>query len=274
MRNTFVCTAAFFFLLLPAAVTSQSRSTLAEFYQTADTVARYPYVDRKLAVVCQKQIGANYCTFIGYEGETRPFIAAVTAKPLTDPNTEIARSVVFREILPTAGKTTTWGYIFDRNNDGAIDYLELVEGAGATEPANFPSTFPVRRKHLKPKELEYFVEHCSIVFSHWADENFDGRIDAAVIPELDAKRDWIQRRLFFRSSEANDSLDEAWGFRQGIGGKKEKVQLKAGSASYLTLTNKQQKFSGATLAAKTGLLILINQAAGQCGLGPGSFPAR
>ncbi len=263
-----------FYLAITGLCYGQTYSTLTGFYQSADTVAMFPADDRKLEVLCQKQIGQYFCTFIGYEHESHPFIAAVTPNPIHDPNTEISRSVEFKEILPTAGKVTTWGYIFDRNGDGKIDYMALLEGAAAVEPPKFPKSFPPRGKRMQPKEMEYFVNHCGLIFSHWADDNFDGRFDAAVIPDLDPKRDWVQRMLVFRCTHFDDRIDDAWGFRNTIRAKKEKVTVRKGTAAYRTLSDTVEKFSVKDFDTKSGILQIINNAAAACGYGSGSFPDR
>jgi hypothetical protein len=259
-------------IFISASIFGQQKSTLTDYYHSADSVTKYPWVEKRLGIVCAKQIGQVYCTFIGYEGENAPFIAAITAEPIKNPNSEISRSVEFREIVPTAGKVATWGYIFDRNNDGRIDYLALVDGAAAVEPPKFPPTFPLRKKQMSAKQQEYFINNCAIIFSHWADENYDGRIDAGVVPDLDSLRDWVQRRIAFRSTKGNGTIDVAWGFLRSTNEAHRKVAIRKGKFEHRSLDNTLEAISGKTLDEKTTLLQLIDNAAAGCGLGPGSFP--
>src|SRR5258706_7948006 len=110
------------------------QSSILDFYPHADTVCQFPPIGKDLAIVCSKKISRRYVTFVGLQGDTRVLLAAVTLKPLPDPRKSISLSVEFEGINPNPGKTSTWGYVYDRNGDGAIDYLALVGGAAAYKP--------------------------------------------------------------------------------------------------------------------------------------------
>jgi hypothetical protein len=258
---------------------AQKKSTIISFYAVADSVASYPDIQQKMLVRASKrvQIDVNkfkYVTFVGFEKSTKVSIIAITDDAIIDPNGDISRTVEFREIKPSFGKVSTWGYVFDRNNDGEIDYLELVEGATAVEPANFPKNFPERKKRMNAQQEEYFINHCTLVFTHWADDNYDGRLDAAVVPDLDPVRDWVMRRVCVRSSAFNGALDDVWTFRSSITGKHEKLKAGPRGVSYLSMVNTTETITERTFNAKSNVLQLINEVAKSVGLTAGSFPSR
>jgi len=102
-----------------------------QFYPVADSICDYPALYETLVIVCQEKIDSLFVTFIGSKSQKRIFIGAITKKPIHNPSKEISRIVDIDGIKPLLGKVSTWGYIFDRNNDGKIDYMALVGGAAA-----------------------------------------------------------------------------------------------------------------------------------------------
>ena len=114
--------------LMAVAVTSMSgqQGSILDFYGHADTVSRFPPIDKDLVIVCQKKLSRRYVTFVGLQGDPRVLLAAVTLKPLPDPKTSISLSPEFVGINPNPGKTSTWAYVYDRNGDGAIDFSEFL----------------------------------------------------------------------------------------------------------------------------------------------------
>jgi hypothetical protein len=64
------------------------------------------------------------------------------------------------------GGTQDFGFIFDLNKDGKIDYIVFNQGLAIT-------------KDMKPYWSKY----------HWIDSNFDGKIDIHVLPTIDLDGD-------------------------------------------------------------------------------------
>lgn len=253
-------------LILPASGRSQDEGGIVGFFPTADSICTYPSVDRPLEIICAKKVLRRWVTFMGYKDTKHVFIASVTLKPVVNPDSEISRVVVFDGIRPTLGKVETWGYIFDRNGDGKIDYLALVEGAAPFEDRDLPDDYPVRGQHLTRPELEVYVGRCRLIFNHWADDNYDGAIDAGIFCDVDPMRDWIARRIVARSTKFNDRFDDVWGFRTSVRSEHDTVEHGPTSVPYHALGKFSAELNKAVLREKTGILQLLNRAAKECGI--------
>jgi len=240
--------------------------TLEGFYPTADSISEFPDASHELAVICQKKIEGRYVTFIGRKNENKIFMAAVTLKPIKDVNNEISRIVNFDGPRPNPGKITTWGYVFDRNNDGKIDYMALVGGAGAFEDRKMPPDYPRRGDRLSNAEMQYFIAHCKLIFNHWADDNFDGTLDAGVMAEGDSVRDFVQRRIVVRSTRFNKKFDDVWGFQGSLTPTTEHLIVKYSPTRvpYFSAGRGKSEITAATFEEKTAILQLLNRAAAAC----------
>jgi hypothetical protein len=254
------------FILIAAASLEAQQSSILDFYPHADTVCQFPPIGKDLAIVCSKKISRRYVTFVGLQGDTRVLLAAVTLKPLPDPRKSISLSVEFQGINPNPGKTSTWAYLYDRNGDGAIDYLALVGGAAAYKPANVPEGFPERTKAMDYDQADYYVGHCRIVFNHWADDNYDGVLDAAVQIDMDPDREWVDRQIVVRSSGFDGKFDDVWAFRGVMGDDRDSVNHTIASVPFRPIGKAHAEINAAAFNEKTGILRLLNQAAKECGL--------
>jgi hypothetical protein len=253
---------------------SAETGDMIRFYRTADSVASYPDLPRPLSIVCQHKVGRYFVTFAAYDTTRRVLLAAVTTNPIVDPNMEISRVVDFNGITPIQGKTSTWGYVFDRNGDGRIDYMALVGGAAAFELNNFPNDFPRHGQRMNKKQLEFFLGRCALVFNHWADDNFDGTIDGIVHVDVDSTRDWVKRRLVIRSTKFDGKFQDVWAFRAKITEKREKVAHTLTSVPYNPVGTPRSEINAGTVKEMTEVLRIINSAAAECNLQPGDFYER
>ena len=244
----------------------EQRQTLLSFYPIADSISEFPLLEQELETICQKKVERWYVTFIGRKGEKKIFIGAVTLQPIKDVSREISLTVNFDGAKPTSGKVTTWGYVFDRNNDGKIDYMALMSGAAAVEGPDFPEDFPVRDQHLDMKQLEVFVAHCKLLFNHFADDNFDGTLDAMAHIDMDPVRDWVKRKLVVRSTKFDGTFDDVWAFQQKIEDESERdpVEHTGTKVHYHPLGKLSGELTSQTLQEKTNILQLMNRAAKLC----------
>jgi hypothetical protein len=270
-------------LILFVSSSLSAQEDLINFYPVADTLCTYPEITQPIDTICQlpmpqytrKKVGKRfvidsskiYVSFLGYTGSKKVFIAALTMKPIENPNFDIMRIVDFDGTAPKLGRITTWGYVFDRNNDGKIDYMALVDGAAAFKDDRVPPDFPVRGQNLTMPQLEMFMSHCKIIFNHWADDNFDGKIDCAVHTDMDSVRDWVDRRLVIRSTKFDGTFDEVWAFHKYITDDHEAVAYSKTAVPYRPLGKLSGQITKATMDEKTTILELLNKAALKCNLG-------
>jgi hypothetical protein len=254
-------------LLSPFITNGQMKNDISHFYPAADSTCQYPELHRKITIQCQQKIDSLYVTLMGYKDQKKIFIAAVTRKPITDPDKEISRTVVFNETRPSLGKTATWGYVFDRNNDGKIDYMALVGGAAAFKEEQQSENFPARGNKPTLKQLEYFIAHCKLIFNHWADDNYDGKIDGVVHIDMDPMRDWVERMIVARSANFYGAPNDAWAFRDNILTEHETIIRTNSGIPYYPLGEKQSYITSAMLFEKTAYMELFNRAVSQCKIG-------
>ena len=236
-----------------------------KYYRIADSVTSFPPVGQKLVVLCQKKIDRYYVSFIGLKTAAKAMIVVVTPKQFTEPDS-VSLTVAFNGYRPSMGKVKTWGYIYDRDSDGRIDYLALASGAAAVKGADFPDSFPRRNEYYTKDQLEYFVGHCKLLFNHWADDNYDGSIDAVIHIDMDSTRDWVDRHLVARSTTFNRTFDDVWGFYDATGEEPQRLSFTGEAIPFHSLIKRHDSLTWKMLDEKTGVLELINRAAQACKL--------
>ena len=232
---------------------------MLEWYQSADSMTQFPPIDQKLEMV-DKKIGKYFVTMVGIKGQPEVLLMAITLQKITDVKS-IELTVNFDGIKPKMGEVTTWAYVFDRNRDGKVDYIALLTAAAAYEGDDFPEDFPEGKSGLNREQQEYFIGHAKLVFDHWADDNFDGKLDACVINDLDPVRDMVMRQIVVRSSKFNYSLDDVWAFRFNINSPRETIPHTAKEVKYRPITQGKGKIAKSSFQEKDAILELINGAA-------------
>lgn len=238
---------------------------IEKYFSIADSVSSYPPAGEKLTILCQKKIDQYYVSFVGTEGGAKAMMAVVTAKQFTEPDS-ISLTVAFNGYRPSTGKIPTWGYMFDRNSDGKIDYLALVSGAAAFKANDFPEQFPRRNEYMVQSQLEYFVNHCRLIFNHWADDNYDGSVDAAIHIDMDSTRDWVERRLLVRSKAFSRTFDDAWGVYERTSEEPHEIAFTDEKVPFHSLANQHDAITWKSMDDKSGVLQLLNRAVQACGL--------
>ncbi len=261
-------------LLLASGNASARQSSIIDFYHYADSIATYPAVDKQLRVICSHKLEGKNVTFIGFSGDSVARIVAVTMSPITDVKKEISLIVDFEGIRPVVGKISTWGYMYDRNGDGKIDYLALVGGAAAYKGADFPDDFPQRQQPLSRQQVEYFLGACKIIFNHLADDNYDGRIDAMVQVDMDPERDWVERNLLVRSTSFDSTFNDVRAFRTSFDEAVDTVAHTSHAVPYHPVAKPPDVIDERMFESRTAILHLINQAVGLCKLKPEHLARR
>jgi hypothetical protein len=258
--TTFLRTAA----LLAAAVLApqglRAQTGILDFYRYADSVSQAPPMINELVILGQKKLMNRYVTVIGTPEDKGVLIAAVTLKPIKDITQELSLSVRFRKTVPNVGPTSTWGYIFDRNHDGKVDYMALLGGAAGFKDESFDEKFPEKKSALMGNQMEYFLSHCRLVFNHWADDNFDDTLDAVIHIDMDPGRDFVDKQIVVRSTKFDRKFDDVWAFRLETTLPPDSVLHTATSVAYHPIGKSSDFISSATLDDKSGILRLINGA--------------
>jgi len=252
--------------------------SIVDFFPHVDSLTIFPPVGKGLTILCQKRIAQRYVSFVGIKGKDKVLLVAVTLQRLTDVQKSISLIVQFDEtkrgINPNPGKVSTWGFVFDRNGDGKIDYMALVGGAAAFKKEDLPENYPLLNQPSSFEHMELLVSHCKIVFNHWADDNFDDTLDALIHIDLDPRRDWVERRMVIRSTKFNNKFDDVWAFRNSMTEEYDTVSHTSQSVPYHPIGKPTDEITKETLMDKTRIMLLIHRAAEQCGLKKEQFMYR
>lgn len=118
-------------------------------------------------------------------------------------------------VRATAGEVVDWAWVYDRNGDGRADYLCYLVGPMPVEDDSFPAGFPLESQPLSQAQLDFTLDHDRYVFTHVADEDFDGTVDALVLYVRDPERVWV-KEFAAVVRFGGGSPDTSWTFRESI----------------------------------------------------------
>lgn len=275
-------------LILAPAVRADAPPGLADFYDLARTQAAAGGDAQRLAIACAERLqGASvpaayrglWLTFLTTE-RGRVQLAALTQAPIAKPAEVIALAPRF-DPLPTArtgpAGTLDWAYVYDRDGDGRIDYLVHLENAFAVLPSPLPPDFPTAevlpggRVRGSMQLLRAMADTAQLVFSHYADDRFAGRVDAVVVREFDPRRPMFVGGYVAYRAAREDHAEEAWAFHASIGERTRTLAPDAAGGYRLpTAEPGATEPAAARLEHGTGLLRLFNAALARCPAGVGT----
>jgi hypothetical protein len=279
-------------LLLPAVLVlapfpAVAQRDLTSFYSTARDRAAAPPDEASLTVVCDKELkGADVPE--GYRGlhlsllsagSPRILLAAFSKKRLGEPKQAISLHVRYAPLptaLPSASGTLDWGYLYDRNGDGRVDYLVYLQNAHPVLPDPLPPDFPrveagaEGRIRVSAPLLHAMIDLGEMVFRHYADDNFDGRVDGAVLEEFDAERPMFVRDwLAYLASEPGGAVDRAWAFRRDLADTVRVLERDPGGYQVPAVSPGESAVPvAAVLDRASERLGVINAVLSQCKIGP------
>ncbi len=256
----------FLFFILLLSNSGVAQLPLLESYPVMDSVNRYPAQEKDLAVLCKKKISERHVTFVGVKGLDSVLLVAVTLEPIANVNKDISLTVQFTGINPKPGKVETWGYVYDRNHDGKIDYLSLMSGAAPFWADDMPTYYPERGMAMDMDQMELFVSHADLVFNHWADDNYDGKLDGVIHVDMFENRDWVKRRLMVRSSKFNEEYDDITAFRKRPGDLEDTIEVNDTGVPYIPIGKSKEEINKKLFDEKTTILDLLNKAVVECKL--------
>ena len=244
---------------------------LVSFYPTAYARTRSPPKPDELSILCQTTLRAKsgdvFISFVSAD-KKKVLIGAFSKSELQHPET----AIFFEPQLKggqTAKEQVEWLFIFDRAGRGRVDYLVWPLGPGAIKPPDFPADFPKGTKMTR-QQYEYWVRNVRIVYQHWADDDFDGTLDAVVLEAADPDRPWIEGWQVIRSLRSDGVLDDCWFFKDSIGEKKGECERSGQGYKTRSLAPKPA-FGPENFTGFSQFLSWLNAAAGKCGLTKDSF---
>jgi hypothetical protein len=257
-------------LLIPAA--SAAQPGLTDFFPTADSVTAHAPFKSELTTLCQVRLLGRYVSFVGFKSTRTVLYVTFTLDSVNDPVADVSPIVGFENARPSLGKVQTWGYPFDRNRDGKIDYLALVGGAAPFEDEDFPVNYPRGQEELMIHHVQLFVEKCRIVFNHWADDNYDGRLDAVIHADMDTARSWVYRYIHAASASGDGKFDDVWSFRTDTSWFNDSVTVTDEGVLYHPIGLPPGILGQKDLDEKSAVMTLMNEAIDSCGRGSFRIP--
>jgi hypothetical protein len=163
-------------------------------------------------------------------------------------------------VRSTAGEMTDWAYVYDRNGDGRADYLCYLVGPMPVEGDSFPADFPATTTGLSHAQLNYLLDHDRYIFSHVADEDFDGTVDAIVLYVRDPDRPWVREFATVIAPGAG-APDSSWTFRDAITVPTGALQRVRGGFLRHRVAGKDVLVTSSNFTGWGGVLARINAAA-------------
>lgn len=165
------------------------------------------------------------------------------------------------------GATMDWGYIFDRNNDGRIDYLAYLESARAVRPAHYTGQLPPIIGSITGKAMKLAIANTHMVFWHSIDLQFDRKSTALIMPMVDRRTGWVDSTMLILKS-GDHKNDWQCSYFDGSALHDAKPCMTRG-AEYVVPAKKILGIR--PIPPTVDHLKLTNVAAGRCGFGRGSF---
>lgn len=246
---------------------ANAQQNIVDFYDTADSVTAYPPFRSELTTFCQVKLLDRWISFVGFKSTKTVLYVTFTLDSLADPVADVSPIVGYEKGRPVLGKVSTWGYLFDRNRDGKADYLALVGGAAPFEDADFPADYPKMGQATLMPHVELFLAKCRIVFNHWADDNYDGRLDATVQVDMDPERSWVYRRILARQTKFDGRFDNVAAFRKDDSAFRDTLTRGPEGFAYRPVSMAAGTFGNKELDEKSAVMALINEAVEKCGAG-------
>jgi len=196
---------------VPSLASDPTPGDFTRFYPVAHAETQAAHPDRMVSIACTRPLKGEYVSLLADRTGT-VVLAAFSRHAPSD-----AEFLLDRRRNPEA--TRDWAYVWDRNADGKVDYLayylgtDLVDTSGALPP-DFPRG---KSPKLTADQLDCVLHHMRQTFYHAADDNFDGKADAAVYPHRDAATSlWVKGFFAVRSSRYDGRVEDDWAFAQRI----------------------------------------------------------
>jgi hypothetical protein len=244
------------------------------FYPRAAALTASPPKLARFGIECSVSTAWGYFTLARTE-DGRAALFVLTKK---GPVTDVAKVISFDKIIPIGGAPMPnydWGFLYDRNGDGWVDYLVFLEGAHPVKTEEISGLIPKKPgakfgdpiKISSRGEMELIIDHFQLVFTHNADDNFDGKSDGVVAALRDTENpNWIYGNGVMRSRAFTQEVDEDWRFVTDIG-------TRAGSVPRTPKGFEVTFFSGERpLETSSELLDAVNACVRACRIPKGALP--
>jgi hypothetical protein len=266
-----------------------AQSDALAFHAVAQATISAPPSARDLRILCTREvraretpIGVNgWFSFLAPSSDSSAWIAAFTVRRMRNAGDAITTQRLFTPLptgKPTASGTLDWAWIWDRNGDGRADYITYLQNAMGVLPDPLPDSFPAPTRNadgsfqLTQPFLYALIDEATMVFRHYADDDFDGRVDLAMVEEADLDRPMFVRGwVVARASKHDGVVDATWAFRRGVLDTT-RVLTPEPDGSYLIpdipIPGARTQDAAKRLTYGTNILAAINDVGARCARGP------
>lgn len=237
------------------------------FFPKAYPVTQIPITGlRELEIRCQKRVAMRYVSFVGF-GEGYIFLVVITKHEFEAPAINLI-DVAPDNVIPPGG-TMDWGYVFDRNHDGKVDYLAFLDGANLVVPDDWTGDLPDQSTTFTEETFkELVLPNMKLLFWHLADDNFDGYHDGTAVSTRNVESGWIDGWIAARDTDFDGNYDSCNYFQ---GRFRTDVGPCEGTPSSYRVPNKELSGIRQIPPSKDFYFQLINAAAEKCNFSGESF---
>lgn len=243
------------------------------FYSRVAALTASPPDLTRYGIECSVPVGektsGDYFTLARPEdGRSALFVFTEGTGPVTD----LEKVISFGG---QPGRSLSWGFLYDRNGDGWVDYFAFLDGAQPVKTDEIAGLIPKKpgAKRGEPikieskEELRLIIKHSRLVFTHHADDNFDGKSDGVIAALWDPENPmWIYGNGVLRSRVFSQVVDEDWRFVTDIG-------TRAGPVPRTPEGFEVSFFSGERpLQTSSQLLGAVNRVIRACRIPKGALP--
>lgn len=207
-----------------AAHESQMRNFLPAVLQLANDPPR----ESHLKISCQAHInpddraGGQFATVLTVERK-KALIIAFSPHKLEQPWLTMTLRGVFvatGESHPTDNGTMDWAYVFDRNEDGAIDFFSFLVGPVWITPEGDVASeeMPSVRGGVQQEFFDANRDKLRMGFWHLVDDNYDGDHDGLMARTVNEVSGWTDGWVIVTDSDFDTQYDTCTWTKGGIGG--------------------------------------------------------
>jgi len=187
------------------------------FFLDVEKQSQSPPAEESLKKLCERRIEKDrYITFITVDGK-RALMFALTSKQMGPASESVylytryfkgnKPGMILRVSAWNAGVTPDWAYIFDRNQDGNVDYIAYMDGPKPVAPVDSQQELPKITEHMKLGQYKLVIFNHLLAFWHVADDNHDSATDGLAMRAYNDDTGWSLGWMVLQSTKFNDKLD-------------------------------------------------------------------
>lgn len=202
----------------PISTEAKRTDNINTFYLHVEKQSQSPPSEKLLKKICGIRIDNDkYINFISAENN-KVLMYAITDEPMGLASESVylytryfkghKPGMLFRVSAWKAGVTPDWAYIFDRNQDGRIDYLAFMSGPSPVAPIDHQGELPNTKGTMKYEDYKIILFNQPLAFWHVADDNHDGNTDGFAMRAYDVNTGWSFGWMVIKSTKYDNKLDK------------------------------------------------------------------